>query len=200
MKQCLVMLYPGFCNFEIAALTEILAFQDDWKMTTVGAECKAYTGEDSMAVLAQKDFSQVALLDYDLLILPGIDDYHVPLSDARNVAFLAQLQTAGKRPIIAAMSSSPILLAKAGLLSDTKFTGGIFEETYEKNPFIPKQNLVRQPVVSDNGIISSSFQFFREFAITAARACGIRVGDRFLEPARTDRPYTAEELTYHFEG
>ena len=200
MKQCLVMLYPGFCNFEIAALTEILAFQDDWEMTTVGAECKAYTGEDSMAVLAQKDFSQVALLDYDLLILPGIDDYHVPLSDVRNVAFLAQLQTTGKRPIIAAMSSSPILLAKAGLLADTKFTGGIFEETYEKNPFIPKQNLVRQPVVSDNGIISSSFQFFREFAITAARACGIKVGDRFLEPARTDRPYTAEELTYHFEG
>jgi len=200
MKQCLVMLYPGFCNFEIAALTEILAFQDDWEMTTVGAECKAYTGEDSMVVLAQKDFSQVALLDYDLLILPGIDDYHVPLSDVRNVAFLAQLQTTGKRPIIAAMSSSPILLAKAGLLADTKFTGGIFEETYEKNPFIPKQNLVRQPVVSDNGIISSSFQFFREFAITAARACGIKVGDRFLEPARTDRPYTAEELTYHFEG
>lgn len=200
MKRFLVMLYPGFCNFEIAALTEILAFQDDWEMTTVAAEAKAYTGEDSMTVLAQKDFSQVALLDYDLLILPGIDDYHVPLSDARNVAFLSQLKTASKRPIIAAMSSSPILLAKAGLLTDTKFTGGIFEETYEKNPFIPKQNLVRQPVVSDNGIISSSFQFFREFAITAARACGIKIGDSFLKPARTDRPYTAEELTYHFEG
>jgi len=85
-------------------------------------------------------------------------------------------------------------------LADTKFTGGIFEETYERNPFIPKQNLVRQPVVLDNGIISSSFQFFREFAITAARACGIKVGDSFLEPARKDRPYTAEELTYHFEG
>ncbi|MCT4487900.1 DJ-1/PfpI family protein [Levilactobacillus parabrevis] len=200
MKRFLVMLYPSFCNFEIAALTEILAFQDDWEMTTVAAESKVYTGEDSMAVLAQKDFSQVNLLDYELLILPGIDDYHVPLSDARNAVFLSQLKTAGKRPIIAAMSSSPILLAKAGLLADTKFTGGIFEETYEKNPFIPKQNLIRQPVVSDNGIISSSFQFFREFAIIVARACGIKIGDSFLEPARTDRPYTAEELTYHFEG
>lgn len=200
MKHFLVMLYLGFCNFEITALTEILAFQDDWEMTTVAAERKAYTGEDGMAVLAQKDFSQVAPLDYELLILPGIDDYHVPLSDERNVAFLARLKTTGKRPIIASMSSSPILLAKAGLLADTKFTGGLFEETYEKNSFIPKQNLVRQPVVSDNGIISSSFQFFREFAITVARACDIKVGDRFLEPARTDRPYTAEELTYHFEG
>ncbi|WP_143462007.1 DJ-1/PfpI family protein [Levilactobacillus enshiensis] len=200
MKQALVMLYPGFCNFEIAALTEILAFEADWTVTTVGAERQAYRGEDGLAVLAQQDFTQADLLAADLLILPGIDDYHVPLSDPRNVAFLAQLNTAGKRPVIAAMSSSPILLAQAGLLAATKFTGGIFEETYEKNPFIPKQNLVRQPVVTDNGIISSSFQFFREFAITAARACGIKVGDRFLEPARTDRPYTAEELTYHFEG
>ncbi|MFC6261446.1 DJ-1/PfpI family protein [Levilactobacillus fujinensis] len=169
-------------------------------MTTVGAEQKAYTGEDSLEVLAQNEFSQVNPLEYDLLILPGIDDYHVPLGDGRNVDFLAQLKTPSKRPIIAAMSSSPILLAKAGLLADAKFTGGLFEETYEKNPFIPKQNLVRQPVVSDNGVITASFQFFREFAITAARACGIRVGDTFLEPARTDRPYTVEELTYHFEG
>ncbi len=38
MKHFLVMLYPGFCNFEISALTEILAFQNDWEMTTVGAE------------------------------------------------------------------------------------------------------------------------------------------------------------------
>lgn len=200
MKQCLVMLYPGLCNFEIAALTEILAFEDDWQVTTVGAEQRAYQGEDGLAILAQKDFSQVDLLAADLLILPGIDDYHEPLADPRNAAFLAQLQTTAKRPIIAAMSSSPILLAKAGLLADTKFTGGIFEETYAKNPFIPKQNLVRQPVVVDNGIITSSFQFFREFAMAAARACGIQVGDRFLEPARTDRPYTAEELTYHFGG
>ncbi|WP_407887786.1 4-methyl-5(B-hydroxyethyl)-thiazole monophosphate biosynthesis protein [Levilactobacillus sp. N40-8-2] len=153
-----------------------------------------------MEVLAQKNFSQVDLLDYDLLILPVIDDYRVPLRDARNAAFLAQLKTADKRPIIAAMSSSPILLAKAGLLEDTKFTGGIFEETYEKNPFIPKQNLVRQPVVSDNGVVSFSFQFFREFAIIAARVCGIKVGDNFLEPGHADHSYTAEELTYHFEG
>ena len=37
MKQALVMLYPGFCYFEVAALTEILAFkEDEWTVTTVG--------------------------------------------------------------------------------------------------------------------------------------------------------------------
>lgn len=198
MKRFLVMLYPGFCNFEIAALTEILAFEDEWTMTTVAAESKLYIGEDQLQVIAEKDFLQVNPLDYDLIILPGIDDYHLPLSDPRNAAFLKQLDVTGPRPVIAAMSSSPILLAKAGLLAHTKFTAGIFEETYTKNPFIPKENLVRQPVVTDNGIVTASFQFFREFAIAAARACGLKVGDRFLEPARTDRPYTAAELTYHY--
>ena len=198
MKQALVMLYPGFCYFEVAALTEILAFkEDEWIVTTVGTDRQNYLGEDGLQVLAEKSFSQVDLLAVDLLILPGIDNYHVPLADSRNVAFLRQLNTAS-RPIIAAMSSSPVLLAKAGLLDQTQFTGGLFEETYAKNPFIPKQNLVRQPVVVDNGIITSSFQFFREFAITAARTCGIEVGDTAFGPARTDRPYTPAELTYHY--
>ena len=198
MKQALVMLYPDFCYFEVAALTEILAFkEDEWIVTTVGTDRQNYLGEDGLQVLAEKSFSQVDLLAVDLLILPGIDNYHVPLADSRNVAFLRQLN-ATSRPIIAAMSSSPVLLAKAGLLDQTQFTGGLFEETYTKNPFIPKQNLVRQPVVVDNGIITSSFQFFREFAIAAARACGIQVGDTAFSPARTDRPYPPPELTYHY--
>lgn len=198
MKRSLVMLYPGFCNFKISALTEILAFQEgDWSLTTVGADRQLYEGEDHLQVMAQKDFTEVNPLDYDLLILPGIDNYHIPLEDPRNATFLAQLNVATKRPIIASMSSSPVLLAKAGLLDHTKFTGGLFEETYDLNPFIPKENLVRKPVVSDNGIITSSFQFFREFAIVAARACGIKVPDGAFGPARTDRPYTEEELTYH---
>jgi len=198
MKRFLVMLYPGFCNFEIAALTEMLTFyEDDWTMTTVGADQRLYESEDHLQVLAERKLAEVDPLDYDLLILPGIADYHVPLSDDRNVAFLEQLNGPAKRPIIAAMSSSPVLLAKAGLLADTQFTGGLFEETYARNPFIPKQNLVRQPVVVDHGIVTSSFQFFREFAIATLQACGLKIGDAALAPARTDRPYTPEELTYH---
>lgn len=198
MKQALVMVYPGFCNFEIAALTEALAFYDDWALTTVGADRTVYLSEDQLPMVAQKDFSQLDPLDADLLILPGIDNYHLPLSDNRNIAFLQRLNvTPDQRPVIAGMSSSPVLLAKAGLLDHVKFTAGIFEETYALNPFIPKQNLVRQPVVTDCGIVTSSFQFFREFAIAVIRTCGLKIGNQAYAPARTDRPYTAEELTYH---
>jgi len=97
MKQALVMLYPDFCYFEVAALTEILAFkEEEWTVTTVGADRQNYLGEDGLQVLAEKSFSQVDLLAVDLLILPGIDNYHVPLADSRNVAFLRQLNTASR--------------------------------------------------------------------------------------------------------
>ncbi|GEO66628.1 DJ-1/PfpI family protein [Levilactobacillus spicheri] len=197
MKKFLVMLYPGFCYFEVSALVEALAFEKDWTMTTVGAERRLYESEEHLQVMAQTDFSQVDPLKASLIILPGIDNYHVPLDDERNVAFLRRLDTV-HRPVIAAMSSSPVLLAKAGLLTQTHFTGGIFEETYAKNPFIPKQNLQRQPVVIDNGIVTSSFQFFREFAIATLRTCGLKIGETAFAPARTDRSYTADELTYHY--
>lgn len=201
MHRSLIMLYPGFCQFEISALTELLAFQEnDWLPTTVGAERQLYESEDHLHVMADRALREVDPLAYDLLIMPGIDNYHQVLADPRYVDFLKPLVGAQRRPIIAAMSSSPILLAKAGLLAHTHFTGGLFEETYALNPFIPKQNLLRQPVVEEDGIITSSYQFFREFAITAYRACGLKVGDHALDPARTDRPYTAEELTYHFPG
>lgn len=197
MRRFLVMLYPGFCNYEIALLTETLAFtKDKWQLTTVAAEKKLYEGEDHMQVLAEKEFSAIDPLDYQLLILPGITDYHIPLADRRNIDFLKQLNTQSKRPLIASISSSPILLAKAGLLDQTKFMAGLYEEAYDENTFIPKQNLTRKVVVADKGIVTASGQFFREFAIEVLRQLGYTVPDDSFAPARKEPPYTDEELTY----
>lgn len=197
MRRFLVMLYPGFCNYEIALLTETLAFtKDKWQLTTVAAEKKLYEGEDHLKVLAERDFSEIDPIDYQLLILPGITDYHIPLADQRNIDFLNRLNTKAKRPLIAAISSSPILLAKAGLLDHTNFMAGLYEEAYDENPFIPKQNLTRKVVVADNGIVTASGQFFHEFAIETLRQLGYSVPDDSFAPARKEPPYTAEELTY----
>jgi Putative intracellular protease/amidase len=197
MHRFLVMLYPGFCYYEIALLTETLAFtKDNWQMTTVAADSNLSESEDHFKIKPDKLLSQVDPLGYQLLILPGIDDYHIPLAIPQNIDFLKKLYRQKKRPLIASISSSPILLAKAGLLDDTKFMTGLFEEAYEQNPFIPKQNLVRKPVVTDNGIVTASGQFFREFAIETLRQLKYTVPDDAFAPARKYPPYTDEELTY----
>ena len=197
MHRFLVMLYPGYCYYEIALLTETLAFtKDNWQMTTVAADSNLVESEDHFKIKPDKLFSQVNPFDYQLLILPGIDDYRIPLAVSQNIDFLKKLQHPKKRPLIAAISSSPILLAKAGLLNDTKFMSGLFEEAYDRNSFIPKQNLVRKPVVTDNGIVTASGQFFREFAIETLRQLKYNVPDNSFAPARKYPPYTNEELTY----
>lgn len=196
--RSLMLEYQGLCTYEVALLTEALSYirDGDWALSTVAAERTLYTTEDHLRVQPDNTFDQIDPFDYDLIILPGIDDFRIPLADHRNIDFLRRLNVSGKRPLIAAMSSSPVLLAKAGLLDHTRFMAGFFEEMYPDYPFIPKQNLLRQPVVRDNGIITASGQFFREFAIETLRACGFPVPDDAYAPARKTPPYTAEKLTY----
>ena len=50
------------------------------------------------------------------------------LQDEKLISFLRDL---GEQDIlIAAISSAPLLLAKAGLLKDTKYTGGIWQNFF----------------------------------------------------------------------
>ncbi|MCF6161089.1 DJ-1/PfpI family protein [Furfurilactobacillus milii] len=197
MNKILVMIYDGFSMYEISALTSIFAWSplSNWKIDVVAAKRKIYQTEDGFAVMPQRTFDEVDnIQEYKMLILPGIADYHVVLPDKRNIEFLKRFKIRS-RPIIAAISASPILLAKAGLLEDTHFTAGLFESAYVENSFIPKKNLLRKPVVSDNGIVTSSAYFVREFAIVAAHELGINVPDNFFEPLGMDT--TEESLVFH---
>ena len=51
--------------------------------------------------------------------------------------------------LIAAISSAPILLAKAGLLKDTQFTGGIWQNFFDYFEFLPRENFKAQAVLQD---------------------------------------------------
>ena len=196
MNKILVMIYDGFSMYEINALTSIFAWSPSsaWPITVVAAEHKLYRTEDGFQVLPDSTFGQIGdIHDYRMLILPGIADYHTVLPVQRNIDFLKRFRTR-PRPLIAAISAAPILLAKAGLLDDTKFMTGLFESTYAEESFIPKQNLVRKPVVVDHGIITSTAFYPREFAIAAAHELGIGVPDNVFAPYAADA--TADELTF----
>ena len=56
---------------------------------------------------------------------------------------------------IAAISSAPILLAKAGLLKNTKFTSGIWQNFFDYFEFLPRENFKAQAVLQDKNIITS---------------------------------------------
>ena len=73
--------------------------------------------------------------------------------DKKLISFLRSLKQ--QEVLIAAISSAPILLAKAGLLKDAKFTGGIWQNFFDYFEFLPRENFKAQAVLQDKNIITA---------------------------------------------
>jgi 4-methyl-5(b-hydroxyethyl)-thiazole monophosphate biosynthesis len=195
MKKIAVILYPCFSLQEITALTSCLAIWFGQKIDFLGSEIRPYESEDGFLVTPTVKFSDVNATEYDCIILPGIMNPLPALFDEKVISFLNRLH--GAKTLIAAISSAPILLAKAGLLDDVKYTAGIFMQMADVFPFINRENFIHQPVVEDENIITAIGFAFREFAQRVLERLGFETGDSFMVPAKEN--YTDEELTYYWK-
>lgn len=192
MKKIAVMIYPYFSMQEISCLTDGLKVFFDIDIDVFASSKELIPSEDNFQVVANKTFSEFDPEEYSCLILPGIYNPLPALFDARNIAFLERLR--GSDILIAAISSAPMLLAKAGLLEDIRFTCGVFEEICRELAFMPYDNIVFQPVVRDGNVITAMGFAFREFAEETIRALGIDECKNGLFNGVT-REYTEAELT-----
>ena len=120
MKKIAVMIYPNFSMQEISCLTDGLKVYFDVDVEVFAASTEPVRTEDNFLVTAEHTFGEFDPEEYGCLILPGIYDPIPALFDERNIAFLRSLK--GKNILISSISSSPMLLAKAGLLDDVRFT------------------------------------------------------------------------------
>ena len=193
MKKAAVMIYPQFCMQEISCLTEIFKWYDK-EITVFSSSLKPVNSEDGFTFLPHKTFDEFQKEEFDCVILPGIWDFREALNDERNIAFLKQFKN-DENIIIASISSSPILLAKAGILDDKKFCCGLFEEVIDEYTFIPRNNLQRKPLCTDGNLVTAIGFAFKEFAIEAAKKAGIKCSDNIFEGITKE--YTEEELTFH---
>ncbi len=194
MKKTAVMLYPYFSLQEITCLTSCLTVWFGEKLDFIASENKPYESEEGFRVLPTKTFDEADPREYDLLILPGIIDPLPALSDDKNISFLKGF--AGGDTVIAAMSSAPLLLCRAGLLDNTKFTAGFFMQMAEMFDFIKTENFIHKPLCEDKNIITGIYMAFREFAELVLKRLGYDVGEDFMMPVQ--REYTEEELTFYW--
>lgn len=199
-KKAAVMIYPYFSLQEITCLTSCLALWEEREINVFASSKDIMKSEEGFSVIADKTFDEFNSDDYDCLILPGIINPLPALFDTKNIEFLRSL--AGSEIVIASISSSPLLLAKAGLLKNHKFTCGLFEEMIDYFDFIPKQNVVHAPILKDKNIITAIDFAFREFAVEVMHAIGIECGGDIMQGVT--REYSEEELTFkmgeeHFE-
>ena len=194
MSRFAVILYPNFSLQEITCLTSALSVWFEEKIDFIASENKEYCSEEGLRVVPTKTMADTNISDYDCVILPGTINPLPAIYDDRLIDFLRS--GINTNVVFAAISSSPLLLAKAGVLKGKKFTAGFFMQMAEVYPFIEKENFTHEGVVCDGNVITGIGMFFREFAEAVLQRFEYDIGNNFMRDKPED--YTEEELTFYW--
>ena len=192
MKKVLCIIYPNFSLYEITALTSTLALSFDITIDYAASDHSMVVSEDGLPCQPTKTLDQICIEEYSCVILPGMVNIGPALQDEKLISFLRDL---GERDIlIAAISSAPLLLAKAGLLKDTKFTGGIWQNFFDYFEFLPRENFQPKLVVQDKQIITAIGFAHQEFARKAILSLGLAENtDNYF---KEQNEYAEEDLIF----
>ena len=192
MKKVLCLIYPNFSLYEITALTSTLALSFGITIDYAASDHSIVVSEDGLPCQPTKTLDQICIEEYSCVILPGMINIGPALQDEKLISFLRDL---GEQDIlIAAISSAPLLLAKAGLLKDTKFTGGIWQNFFDYFEFLPRENFQPKLVVQDKQIITAIGFAHQEFARKVILSLGLAENtDNYF---KEQNEYAAEDLIF----
>lgn len=192
MKKVLCIIYPNFSLYEITALTSTLALSFDVTIDYVASDHSMVVSEDGLLCQPTKTLDQICIEEYSCVILPGMVNIGPALQDEKLISFLKDL---GEQDIlIAAISSAPLLLAKAGLLKDTKFTGGIWQNFFDYFEFLPRENFQPKVLVQDKQIITAIGFAHQEFARRVILSLGLEENtDNYF---KEQNDYSEEDLIF----
>ena len=192
MKKALCIIYPNFSLYEVVGLTSTLALSFGIEIDYVGSDRGIITSEDGLACQPTRTLDEVVIEDYSCVILPGMINIAPALHDEKLISFLRSLNQ--QEILIAAISSAPILLAKAGLLKDTKFTGGIWQNFFDYFEFLPRENFKAKAVLQDKNIITAVGFAHQEFARKVILGLGLAENtDNYF---KEQNEYSEEDLVF----
>ena len=192
MKKVLCIIYPNFSLYEITALTSTLVLSFGVTIDYVASDHSMVVSEDGLPCQPTKTLDQIRIEEYSCVILPGMVNIGPALQNEKLISFLRAL---GEQDIlIAAISSAPLLLAKAGLLNDTKFTGGIWQNFFDYFEFLPRENFQPKVVVQDKQIITAIGFAHQEFARKVILSLGLAENtDNYF---KEQNDYSEEDLIF----
>ena len=192
MKKVLCIIYPNFSLYEITALTSTLVLSFGVTIDYVASDHSMVVSEDGLPCQPTKTLDQIRIEEYSCVILPGMVNIGPALQNEKLISFLRAL---GEQDIlIAAISSAPLLLAKAGLLNDTKFTGGIWQNFFDYFEFLPRENFQPKVLVQDKQIITAIGFAHQEFARKVILSLGLAENTDNYFKERND--YSEEDLIF----
>ena len=179
---------------EISCTTELLKFYDK-EIVTFAAGRETVRSEDGFTILPDRAFEEFRREEFDCLVLPGIWEPLPVMLDERNIRFLERFR-GDEDIVIAAISSAPLLLGKAGLLEGKRFTHGVFEEFWDAFPVMPRDGVTRTFLVEGGNLVTACGGAFREFAAAVGQKVGIDCSNSVFEPM-AGKTYSEEDFVFH---
>lgn len=166
MPKVLLLVFPGFSEFEIAVAMAII--RGRFQVDSVGLSAAPVVSEAGLRVIPHASVSDIDAASYEALIIPGAED----LSPVLDVSSIQQLiRTLHDRgTLVAAICGGPILLAKAGILAGRPYTVGLYRQFRDFLGCFDEAWFRYQPMVESDNVLTAQGFAFVEF--------GLRIGER----------------------
>lgn len=171
-KKTAVLLYPYYSFYEMGVTLSIL-FQAEKTITVFGlSTTERVLSEEGFPALCEALVEDVQPEEYDSLLLTGcMQPFDSFMTDERYVQFVRRFDRADV--VIGAISSSPLLLAKAGMLRDHKFRSGVPEEFMAENGMNPANSLEDGSYCVDGNLLTGRGSGFIDFGIQFGKMLGL---------------------------
>jgi protein deglycase len=180
-KKTAIVLYPLFSEYELSVALSIL-MQGGKEVITVGISHQPIKGESGLTCLPDAAIDEVNIEEIDSLLLPGCMDVGTLINEKRLFDFIQKVTN--DQTIIASISSSPFLLAKAGVLKGRKYTVGLSEEALSNLGVFEVENYTRELVVQDGNIITARGSGFVEFGEFFGKMLGLEFDMNWYLPKK----------------
>jgi 4-methyl-5(b-hydroxyethyl)-thiazole monophosphate biosynthesis len=157
-----IILFPLFSEYELTVALSILK-QGNHPITTIGLTSDPITGESDLTCLTDITIYDVEIKTLDSLLIPGCMDITTLFGKEDLFAFLRKCVAFNKDMIIGAISSSPYLLARSGILENREYTVGMHSRHREQTGVFDEKNYCNELVVQDGNVLTARGRGFIEF-------------------------------------
>lgn len=161
-KKTGVILFPQFSEYELMVALSILK-QGNKPITTIGITEEPIIGESDLKCLSDCTIYNVDIETLDSILIPGCMDISTLFDNDDLIDFLRRCVELNSEIVFGSISSSPYLLAKAGILENRKFTIGMNEKARNQAEVFNEENYCDDLIVQDGRILTARGRGFIEF-------------------------------------
>lgn len=182
MKKVAVLLFDLFSNYELSVALSVLA--QGGKEFDVFCARETAASEEGLAVKRSKALGDARAEEYDALLIPGCMDPREIIGDEAVLGFLRQFDL--KTHVIASISSTPLLLLRAGLLEGKRYMAGVMKEELLEEGFtleemagmtdvtgLERKDGRAKVCMEDGNLITAVGSGFIEFGIAFGKKLGL---------------------------